>query len=82
MWFEWMGPGFQSFEPTAAVHFGEQRSAPYSMMDRTRAVFTQTNNVMGTINVMYAVKAGGASTHNDTRPFLPPLKRRLKALPR
>ena len=54
--YEFLGAAFQKFEPTAAVHFGEQRSAPYSMMDRSRAVFTQTNNVMGTINVMYAVK--------------------------
>jgi hypothetical protein len=38
------------------VHFGEQRSAPYSMIDRQRAVFTQHNNVIGTINVMFAVK--------------------------
>ena len=47
-----LGAAFKKFEPTACVHFGEQRSAPYSMMDRTRAVFTQTNNVMGTINVL------------------------------
>lgn len=35
------------------------RSAPYSMIDRQRAVYTQTNNVMGTINVLYAIKVGG-----------------------
>ncbi|KAL6751824.1 UDP-sulfoquinovose synthase [Haematococcus lacustris] len=40
----------------AVVHFGEQRSAPYSMIDRQRAVFTQTNNVVGTINVLFAIK--------------------------
>ena len=39
------------------MHFGEQRSAPYSMIDRQRAVFTQHNNVIGTINVLYAIKA-------------------------
>ena len=27
---------FQSFQPEAVVHFGEQRSAPYSMIDRQR----------------------------------------------
>ena len=36
---------------------GEQRSAPYSMMDRAKSVFTQQNNVLGTINVLYAIKA-------------------------
>ena len=45
------------------MHYGEQRSAPYSMMDRTRAVFTQTNNVMGTINVMYAIKEFAPECH-------------------
>ena len=45
--YEFLGATFEKFNPTAAVHFGEQRSAPYSMMDRSRAVFTQTNNVMG-----------------------------------
>ena len=28
------------------------------MIDRQRAVFTQTNNVMGTINVLFAIKVG------------------------
>ena len=58
--YEFLGATFEKFNPTAAVHFGEQRSAPYSMMDRSRAVFTQTNNVMGTINVLYAIKEFGA----------------------
>src|SRR5271156_5874513 len=30
--------------PDAIVHFGEQRSAPYSMIDREHAVYTQVNN--------------------------------------
>ena len=51
-----------SFSPDALVHFGEQRSAPYSMIDRQRAVFTQHNNVIGTVNVLFAIKVGrGAS---------------------
>ncbi|KAL2928680.1 UDP-sulfoquinovose synthase chloroplastic [Bienertia sinuspersici] len=47
---------FKSFEPDAVVHFGEQRSAPYSMIDRSRAVYTQHNNVIGTLNVLFAIK--------------------------
>lgn len=54
--FEFFGDAFSSFAPDAVVHFGEQRSAPYSMIDRQRAVFTQHNNVIGTINVLYAIK--------------------------
>jgi UDP-sulfoquinovose synthase len=47
---------FQDFRPDAVVHFGEQRSAPYSMIDRQRSIYTQTNNVMGSINILYAIK--------------------------
>ena len=38
-------------KPDAIVHFGEQRSAPYSMIDREHAVYTQVNNVVGNLNV-------------------------------
>jgi UDP-sulfoquinovose synthase len=37
------------------VHFGEQRAAPYSMIDRSHAVYTQVNNVVGTLNVLFAI---------------------------
>ena len=47
---------FREFQPEAIVHYGEQRSAPYSMIDREHAVFTQTNNVIGNLNVLYAMK--------------------------
>ncbi len=54
---------FRTFEPDAVVHFAEQRSAPYSMIDRERAVYTQTNNVIGTLNVLYAIKEFAPSCH-------------------
>ena len=44
------------FEPEAVVHFGEQRSAPFSMIDREHAVMTQTNNVVGTLNLLYVLR--------------------------
>jgi len=46
----------RNFEPEAVVHFAEQRAAPYSMIDRKHAVFTQVNNVVGTLNVLFAIK--------------------------
>jgi len=46
----------KSFEPEAIVHFAEQRSAPYSMIDRKHALFTQIGNVTGTLNVLYAIQ--------------------------
>ncbi len=46
----------KEFEPEAMVHYAEQPSAPYSMIDREHAVFTQVNNVVGTLNVLFAMK--------------------------
>jgi UDP-sulfoquinovose synthase len=43
------------FQPEAIVHFGEQRSAPFSMIDREHAVLTQANNVIGNLNLLYAM---------------------------
>jgi UDP-sulfoquinovose synthase len=43
------------FEPNAIVHFGEQRSAPFSMIDRNHAALTQVNNLIGTLNLIYAI---------------------------
>ncbi|MCG5216827.1 NAD-dependent epimerase/dehydratase family protein [Streptosporangium sp. KLBMP 9127] len=45
----------RDFRPEAVVHFAEQRAAPYSMIDRKHAVYTQVNNVVGTLNVLYAI---------------------------
>jgi UDP-sulfoquinovose synthase len=38
-------------------------SAPYSMKDREHAVFTQTNNVVGTLNVIFAIEAFVPDAH-------------------
>jgi len=46
----------EAFRPEAIVHYGEQPSAPYSMMDHNRAVFTQVNNVTGTLHVLWAMR--------------------------
>ncbi len=43
------------FAPQSIVHFAEQRSAPYSMIDQRHAVYTQVNNVVGTLNLLYAI---------------------------
>ena len=46
----------EKFQPDAIVHYGEQPSAPYSMIDHNRASFTQVNNVTGTLNVLWAIR--------------------------
>jgi UDP-sulfoquinovose synthase len=47
---------FRDVRPEAVVHYGEMPSAPYSMKDREHAVFTQTNNVVNTLNVLWAIR--------------------------
>lgn len=49
--------------PEAIVHFGEQRSAPYSMIDREHAVGTQVNNVVGTLNLLFAIAEHAPECH-------------------
>jgi UDP-sulfoquinovose synthase len=54
--YEFLAGVIESFQPDAVVHFAEQRSAPYSMIDRKHAVFTQVNNVVGTMNLLFAIQ--------------------------
>jgi len=61
--FDFLSDAFESFQPESVVHFGEQRSAPYSMIDRSRAVYTQHNNVIGTLNVLFAIKEYSEECH-------------------
>jgi UDP-sulfoquinovose synthase len=49
--------------PEAVVHFGQQRSAPFSMMDRDHAVMTQVQNITGTLNLLFAIHAHSPDTH-------------------
>jgi UDP-sulfoquinovose synthase len=42
--------------PEAVIHYGEQPSAPYSMMSRERAVETQHSNVIGTLNLLFSMR--------------------------
>jgi UDP-sulfoquinovose synthase len=42
--------------PEAIVHYAEQASAPYSMKSRETAVETQYTNVIGTLNLLFAIR--------------------------
>ena len=53
----------RAFEPDAILHFGEQRSAPFSMIDREHAVMTQMNNVAGNLNLLFAIKEFNSEIH-------------------
>jgi UDP-sulfoquinovose synthase len=51
------------FRPDAIVHLAEMPSAPYSMIDQEHAVFTQQNNVIGSLNLLWAIKEACPDTH-------------------
>jgi UDP-sulfoquinovose synthase len=42
--------------PEAVVHYGQQASAPYSMASREKAVETQYANVIGNLNLLFAIR--------------------------
>ena len=54
---------FVDFRPEAIVHYGEIPSAPYSMIDRDHAVFVQQNNVLNTLNVLWAMREHAPDAH-------------------
>jgi UDP-sulfoquinovose synthase len=54
--YDFLSSTIQTCEPEAVIHFAEQRAAPYSMIDRKHAVFTQVNNVVGTLNLLFALR--------------------------
>ena len=49
--------------PEIVIHFAEQPSAPYSMKGRNEAVHTQINNIAGTLNLAFALKAYAPNCH-------------------
>ncbi|MDJ0519272.1 MAG: NAD-dependent epimerase/dehydratase family protein [Trichodesmium sp. MO_231.B1] len=61
--YDFLSKTLRQFEPESIVHFGEQRSAPFSMIDREHAVMTQVNNVVGTLNILYAMKEDFPDSH-------------------
>jgi UDP-sulfoquinovose synthase len=54
--YEFLSSVIKNVNPEAVIHFAEQRSAPYSMIDRKHAVYTQVNNVSGTLNLLFALR--------------------------
>jgi UDP-sulfoquinovose synthase len=54
---------FRDFGPEAIVHYGEMPSAPYSFISREHAVFTQYNNVVNTLNVLWAMRDHTPDAH-------------------
>ena len=53
----------KNFRPDAVVHLAEQPSAPFSMIDQKHTVYTQQNNVIGTLNLLFAIKNFAPKAH-------------------
>jgi len=53
----------QKFNPDVIVHLAEQPSAPYSMIDQKHNVYTQQNNVIGTVNLLHSIKRHVPKAH-------------------
>ena len=54
---------FADFQPETVVHLGQMPSAPYSMMDRAHCVWTQQNNVINNLNLLWAIKEVVPQSH-------------------
>jgi UDP-sulfoquinovose synthase len=53
----------RTFQPDAVVHLAEMPSAAYSMMDVGHCVYTQKNNIVGTLNLLHAIREEKPSVH-------------------
>jgi UDP-sulfoquinovose synthase len=54
---------FKGFQPDTVIHYAQQPSAPYSMIDREKCFTTQQNNVMGTLNIIFAMQHTNPDIH-------------------
>jgi UDP-sulfoquinovose synthase len=60
---EVMADAFRRFTPDAVIHYAEQPSAPYSMLDRQAATLTLHNNLLVTANVIFAIRELAPEAH-------------------
>ena len=49
--------------PDVIVHLAEQPSAPFSMIDQEHNIYTQKNNVIGTLNLLHSIKQYSPKSH-------------------
>ncbi len=54
---------FREYKPDAVIHYAEQPSATYSMINRDKAAFTLYNNLTSTLNIVYAVREVNPECH-------------------
>lgn len=61
--YEFLLNSVRDFKPDVIIHYAEQPSAPYSMIGHKEATFTLKNNLIGTLNLIFAVKETNINTH-------------------
>jgi UDP-sulfoquinovose synthase len=61
--YEFVDELIERFRPDTVIHYGQQPSAPYSMIDVRHATYTQQNNVVGNLNVVFAIRDRSPETH-------------------
>lgn len=54
--YEFIKDFLADFQPEAIVHLGQMPSAPYSMIDQKHCVWTQQNNIISNLNLLWAMK--------------------------
>jgi UDP-sulfoquinovose synthase len=54
---------FAEAQPDTVIHYAEQPSAPYSMVDRARAALTLSNNLTATFNTIWACLEHAPACH-------------------
>ena len=61
--FNFLSDVFHEFKPEAAIHYAEQPSAPFSMLNYDAADLTLTNNLRSTMNITWAVHKFAPECH-------------------
>jgi UDP-sulfoquinovose synthase len=61
--YDFVSDVLRDFQPEAIIHFGEQPSAPFSMIDQRRCIMTQVNNITGTLNILWAMREYAPAAH-------------------
>src|SRR5215813_10690691 len=51
--YDFLSKTIKKIKPDTIVHFAQCPSAPYSMMNQSKTVWVQQNNLVGTLNLIY-----------------------------
>lgn len=60
---EFLSDIFKTFSPEVVIHYAEQPSAPFSMLNYKAARLTLINNLQSTLNIVWAVKRHAPECH-------------------